>query len=295
MSNDVDRNLVERLEDKAYKIRKDLLNFIYRIGMGHLGGELSLVEIAVALYYKYMNYDPKNPDWPERDRLILSKGHCGETLYTIFSDLGMYDMDYMVEHFETLDTAVFGMHPNRKYVKGIEASTGSLGHGLSIAVGLALGARMQKANWRTFCIVGDGEIQEGSNWEAIMAAAQYQLGNLVAIIDKNRMQMSGATAETMNIDPLDEKFRAFNWDVMEMEGNDMEDVVRTFDKLPPSTTGKRKPLCIIAHTTKGCGVDFMENTWKWHGGGIAKEQLMEALDSVEKRMAETLEQRKVKV
>lgn len=292
MSNSVDMALVSRLESKAYKIRKDLLNFVYRIGMGHLGGELSIVEMTVALYYKYMNYDPKNTQWPDRDRLILSKGHCGETLYTIFSDLGMYSMDYMVEHFESLDTAKFGQHPNRKYIEAIEASTGSLGHGLPIAVGLALGARMQRAKWRTFCIIGDGEIQEGSNWEAIMAAAQFGLGNLVAIIDKNRMQMSGTTAETMNIDPLDEKFRAFNWDVLEMQGNDMEDVVRTFDKLPPSTTERRKPVCIIANTTKGKGVDFMEDTWKWHGGGIARQQLDEALESVDRQYAALLEKRK---
>jgi transketolase len=288
----VDYELVARLEDKAYKIRKDLLNFVYNIGMGHLGGELSIVDFSVALYYKYMNFDPKNPDWPDRDRLILSKGHCGETLYTIFSDLGMYEMDYMIKHFESLDTAVFGQHPNRKYVKGIEASTGSLGHGLSLSVGLALGARMQKANWRTICIVGDGEIQEGSNWEAIMSAAQFKLGNLICIVDKNRMQMSGTTAETMNIDPLDDKFRAFNWDVMEMQGNDMEDIVRTFEQLPAPSLEPRNPLCIIAHTTKGCGVDFMENTWKWHGGGIAKPQLDEALASVEKRYQETLKKRK---
>ena len=282
MVDGADTALVNKLENKAYKIRKDLINFIYRIGMGHLGGELSVLDVAVALYYKYMNYDPKNPKMPDRDRLILSKGHCGETLYTIFADMGMYTIDYMVEHFETLNTAKFGMHPNRKYIDGIEASTGSLGHGLSIAVGLAIGARVKKEKWRTFCIVGDGEIQEGSNWEAIMAAAQFKLGNLVAIIDKNRFQMSGETKETMNIDPLDEKFRAFGWDVVEMQGNDMKDIVKTFDKLPIPTYEARKPLCIIAHTTKGYGVDFMENTWKWHGGGIAKEQRDQALESIDR-------------
>lgn len=292
MSSNVDMTLVAQLEDKSYKIRKDLLNFVYHIGMGHLGGELSIVETAVALYYKYMNYDPKNPKWPERDRLVLSKGHCGETLYAIYADLGMYTTEYMLEHFESLDTAVFGQHPNRKYIDAIEVSCGSLGHGLPISVGLALGARMQKADWRTFVIVGDGELQEGTNWEAIMAAAQFQLGNLVCIVDKNRLQMSGFTAETMNIDPLDEKFKAFGWDVMEMQGNDMADVVRTFEQLPPSTIEKRKPLAIISHSTKGCGVDFMENTWKWHGGGIAKAQLDEALASVEKRYQDILAKRK---
>lgn len=279
----IDIEMVRKLDEKCVEIRKDLVNFIYRIGMGHLGGELSLVEMAVALYYKYMNYDPKNPKWEERDRLILSKGHCSETLYTIFSDLGMYTMDYMVEHFETLDTAEFGMHCNRKYVPAIEASAGSLGHGLPIALGMALGARKQKKNWRTFVIVGDGEMDEGTNWEAIMAAAHYQLGNLVAIVDKNKIQMTGTTANTMNLDPLDKKLEAFGWDVIEIDGNDMYSVCEALQSLPPADPYvRRKPIFIISNTIKGKGVDFMEGNIKWHGGGIAKEQLEQALNCIEK-------------
>jgi transketolase len=279
----IDMELVKKLEEKSFKIRKDLLNFIYRIGMGHLGGELSIVEVAVALYYHYMNYDPKNPKWEERDRLVLSKGHCSETLYTIFSDLGMYTMDYMVEHFETLDTAKFGMHSNRKYVDAIEVSAGSLGHGLPIAVGLALGARMQKKNWRTFVITGDGELNEGTNWEAFMAAAHYKLENLVAIIDKNGLQMTGFTNDVMNIDPLDEKLKAFGWEVTVIDGNDMYSVCEALQNLPPADPFvRRKPLVIILNTTKGKGVEFMENVAKWHGGGIAKEQLDSALVSLDK-------------
>ena len=281
---DVDMELVKKLEEKAVKIRKDLLNFIFRIGMGHLGGELSVVEIAVALYYHYMNYDPKNPKWEDRDRLVLSKGHCSETLYTIFADLSMFTTDYMVEHFETLGTAKFGMHSNRKYVDAIEVSAGSLGHGLSIAVGLALGARMQKKNWRTFVITGDGELDEGSNWEAFMAGAHHELGNLVAIIDKNRLQMTGFTRDVLNIDPLDEKLKAFGWDPVVIDGNDMYSVCRALQDLPPSDPFvRRKPIAIIANTVKGKGVDFMENDANWHGGGIAKEQLDAALASVEKQ------------
>ena len=279
----VDMELVKELEEIAYQIRRDLLQFIYRIGMGHLGGELSLVEMAVALYYHYMNYDPKNPKWEVRDRLVLSKGHCGETLYTIFADLGMYTMDYMVEHFETLDTAKFGMHPNRKYVPAIEVSAGSLGHGFSIALGLALGARKQKKNWRTFVIVGDGELDEGTNWEAIMSAGHFQLGNLVAIVDKNQLQMTGPTSQILNLDPLDEKLRAFGWDVREIDGNDMYAVCAALESLPPSDPlSRRKPIFIISNTVKGKGVDFMENNPNWHGGGIAKDELERALLSVEK-------------
>jgi transketolase len=279
----IDINMVKELDEKCVKIRKDLLNLIYRIGMGHLGGELSIVEVAVALYYKYLNYDPKNPKWPDRDRLVLSKGHCSETLYTIFADLGMFTLDYIVEHFETLDTAKFGMHSNRKYVDAIEVSAGSLGHGLPISVGLALGARMQKKSWRTFVIVGDGELNEGTNWEAFMAGGHHQLGNLTAIIDKNRLQMTGFTQDVITIDPLDKKLEAFGWKVIEVDGNDMYEVCEAFQSLPPADPlSRRKPVAIIANTTKGKGVDFMENVAKWHGGGIAKEQLDIALASVEK-------------
>ncbi|MCL1835885.1 MAG: transketolase [Oscillospiraceae bacterium] len=278
----IDIETVKQLEEKCVKIRKDLLGFVYRIGMGHLGGELSIVELCVALYYRYMNYDVSRPDWDERDRLILSKGHCSETLYTIFADLGAYTIDYMVEHFETLDTAQFGMHSNRLYCPQIEVSAGSLGHGLPIAVGMALGARVQKKNWRTFVITGDGELDEGTNWEAMMAAAHYQLGNLVCICDKNKVSMTGFTRDVMNIDPLDEKVKAFGWDVVEINGNNMYEVCKALQDLPPAEPEyRRKPVFIIANTIKGRGVDFMENDYKWHGGGIAKEQLEQALVSVE--------------
>jgi transketolase len=280
----IDVNLVKTLEEKSFKIRRDLLNFIYRIGMGHLGGELSMVEVAVALYYRYMNYDPKNPKWEERDRFILSKGHCSETLYTIFSDLGMYSQDYMVEHFESLHTAKFGMHSNRKYCEAIELSAGSLGHGLPVAVGMALGARMQKKKWRVFVMVGDGEMMEGSNWEAIMAGGHYELGNLVAIVDKNRLSMTGFTKEVMNLDPLDKKLEDFGWEVHQFDGNDMYAICSVLQNLPPSSwESRRKPIFLISNTVKGRDVSFMENKWNWHGGGIAKGQLEEALRSVEQR------------
>jgi transketolase len=284
-----DSKTVHNLEAKAYKIRKDLLNFIYQIGMGHLGGELSMVEVAVALYYRYLHYSVHDPKNPNRDRFVLSKGHCSETLYTIFADQGAYTMEYMVEHFETLDTAKFGMHSNRKYCEQIEVSAGSLGHGLPIAVGLALGARKKKASWRTFVMTGDGELNEGTNWEAIMAAGHFGLGNLVLIVDKNGLQMTGPTCQVMNIDPLDEKLRAFGWDVIEIDGNDMAQVCAAFDALPAvEPVEKRRPVCIISNTKKGRCVDFMEGNVKWHGGGIAREQLEEALASVEKYRKECL-------
>ncbi len=284
----LDDKLINELEEKCYKIRKDLLNFIFNIGMGHLGGELSMVEVAVALYYRYLNYSVHEPCDPNRDRLILSKGHCSETLYTIFSDLGAYTMDYMIEHFETLDTAKFGMHSNRKYCDQIEVSAGSLGHGLPISVGYALGARKQQNPYRVFVMTGDGELNEGTNWEAIMSAGHFGLGNLVLIVDKNGLQMTGTTSEIMNIDPLDKKLEDFGWDVINVkDGNDMRQVCEAFEKLPPvEITQKRKPIAIIANTVKGKGVDFMEGNHKWHGGGIAKEQLDQALASLEKSKKE---------
>jgi transketolase len=250
--------------------------------MGHLGGELSMVEIAVALYYKYMNYSVFDPRNENRDRLILSKGHCSETLYTIFQDLGAYTLEYMIEHFETLETAKFGMHSNRKYCEQIEVSAGSLGHGLPIAVGYALGARKQQKNYRVFVLTGDGELNEGTNWEALMAGGHFGLGNLCLIVDKNGLQMTGTTEEIMNIDPLDKKFEDFGWNVINIEdGNDMAQVCAAFDKLPPVEIGARvKPTAIIANTVKGKGVDFMEHNHKWHGGGIAKEELDKALACV---------------
>ncbi|MGN1002889.1 MAG: transketolase [Oscillospiraceae bacterium] len=279
-----DAATVKFLEDKSYKIRYDLLNFIYRIGMGHLGGELSMVEVAVALYYKYMKYDPKNPKWEERDRFILSKAHCSETLYNIFADMGMYTQDYMVEHFECLDKSQFGMHSNRKYVPAIEVSAGSLGHGLPIAVGMALGARHKKENWRTIVMVGDGELDEGTNWEALQAGAHHQLNNLICIIDKNQLQMTGTTEEIMAHGNLAAKAEAFGWNVIEIEdGNDMAQVCAALEKLPePDYTKRAKPTFIISNTIKGKGVDFMEGNHKWHGGGIAKEQLDLALESINK-------------
>ena len=283
-----DAAIYEELTDKAFKLRRDLLTFSTQINMSHLGGELSMMEMAVALYYRYMKYDFSNPKWPERDRFILSKGHCSEVLYMILQDKGVYTMDYIVEHFETLETAQFGQHSNRKYVPYIEISAGSLGHGLPIATGYALGARYRNENYRVIVMVGDGELCEGTNWEAMMAAAHYQLGNLVLIIDKNKLSMTGYTKDVMNIDPLDKKLEAFGFNVINCEnGNDMKCVCEALDQLPePDCTIKRAPTAIISNTVKGFGVDFMEDKWNWHGGGLAKEQLEEALASLDRKRSE---------
>lgn len=275
---------IAQLEDKCVDIRSELLTFIHRIGMGHLGGELSIVEMTVALYYKYLNFDVMDPHKEGRDRFILSKGHCSETLYTIFSNLGAYTQDYMVEHFENLDQYKFGMHSNRKKCPQIEVSAGSLGHGLPIAVGYALGARYRKENYRVLVMIGDGEFDEGTNWEALMAGAHYKLNNLVCILDKNQLQMTGNTRQIMNIDPVADKVRAFGWNVIEIEdGNDMAQVCAALDQLPERDyTKEAAPTFIISNTVKGKGVSFMEGNHKWHGGGIGDEDLKIALADVEK-------------
>jgi transketolase len=275
---------IAELENKCVDIRSNLLNFIYRIGMGHLGGELSIVEVAVALYYKYLNFDVLDPHREGRDRFILSKGHCSETLYTIFSDQGAYTQDYMVQYFESLDTYKFGMHSNRKRCPQIEVSAGSLGHGLPVSVGYALGARYRGENYRVICMIGDGEFDEGTNWEALMSGGHYQLNNLVCILDKNRFQMTGPTEQVMNINPVDAKVKAFGWNVIEIkDGNDMAQVCAALEALPERDCRKRaKPTFIISNTVKGKGVNIMENNSKWHGGGISEHDLKVALADVAK-------------
>ncbi len=274
---------LRRLEEACYRVRKGLLTLVYHIGMGHLGGELSMAEMAVALYYRYLNFDVMDPHKPDRDRFVLSKGHCSETLYTIFSDLGAYSMEYMIQNFECLDKSRFGMHTNRKYCPQIEVSAGSLGHGLSVSLGMALAARKQKAPWNVFVMTGDGELDEGSNWEAIMAAGHYQLGNLTLIVDKNSLQMTGTTAQVMNSDPLDEKLAAFGWDVRVIrDGNDMLQVCQALERVPAADpVTRRKPIALISNTEKGHGVDFMAGNVKWHGGGLGDEDYAHAIACVE--------------
>jgi transketolase len=266
--------VVLRLEEKAADIRKQLCDMTYHIGHAHLGGALSMCDFTVALYYHFMNFNPEKLDDPDRDRLYLSKGHNGCLIYNIFADMGLYTKEFLYNGYNKID-GKFGQHPNRKYIPGFEASTGSLGHGLSIAVGAAHAGRMDKRDYRVFCIVGDGELQEGSNWEAIMFAGHNKYGNLVAVVDKNGVQGNGFTSETINMEPMALRWKAFGWDTIEIEdGNDMEQVVAAFSSLPDSNSQMRRaPICIIANTLKGYGIDFMEGQPKWHAGGLSEDDL----------------------
>ncbi len=275
MSNQQER--IKRLKLKSIQIRKDICITTSKIGYSHVGGGMSMSDLTTALYYDTLNFDPKKPRDPDRDRFVLSKGHCGHVLYNIFVDLGMYEKEELWYRYNKVGGR-FGMHPNYHYLEGIDVSTGSLGQGLSQALGIALSARMDKKNYRVFCMVGDGELQEGSNWEAIMSAAHYQMGNLIMIVDANKAQAVHWTHNIMNVEPLDKKLDAFGWDVCRIDGHDMGEIIETFDSLPPSDSQiRRKPIAIIADTVKGYSLPGIEGTPMCHIRPIPAEKLAEII------------------
>jgi transketolase len=269
---------IQSLKVKATEIRMDLLKMIYEAGTGHTGGSLSNTDILTALYYSVMNIDPQNPDWEERDRYVQSKGHAVESYWAILADKGFFPKEEL-KTFSQFNTRLIG-HPNNK-VPGVEMNTGALGHGLPIAVGMALAAKMDGKSYRVFTLMGDGEQAEGSVWEGAMAAAQYKLDNLVAIIDRNKLQITGSTEDVMSLDPLDEKWRAFGWEVVEVDGNDIEQLVDVLTNIPKATG---KPTMIIAHTVKGKGISFAENVTKWHHHVPSEEEYKLAMEELSKQL-----------
>jgi transketolase len=255
------------LQIKAAEIRIRLMQLIHQAKAGHTGGSLSNTDILTVLYYHTMRHDPKNPKWENRDRFIASKGHSVESLWCILADLGYFPTNEL-ETFSQFGTRLIG-HPNNK-VPGIEMNTGALGHGLPISVGMALAAKRFDKDYRVFCLMGDGEQAEGSVWEAAMAGAHYKLDNLVGIIDRNGLQISGSTESVMGLDPLDEKWKAFGWNVISIDGNDINSLIDTFDTIP---TVIDKPTLIIANTVKGKGISFAENSIGWHHRVPTDEEL----------------------
>lgn len=258
------------LKIKATEIRLRLLDLIYEAKAGHIGGSLSNTDILTALYYHTLTHDPKNPKMATRDRFIASKGHAVESLWCILADCGYFPEEEL-HTFCQFGTRLIG-HPNNK-VPGIEMNTGALGHGLSVSVGMALAAKRKNDPYKVYCLMGDGEQAEGSIWEAAMAGAHYKLDNLVGIIDRNKLQISGTTEQVMGLEPLDEKWRAFGWNVVEIDGNNMDELVETFDKIP-SIEGK--PTLILANTIKGKGITLAENNVKWHHYVPTQEEYNEA-------------------
>ncbi|MBB6732318.1 transketolase [Cohnella zeiphila] len=259
------------LRQKAVQIRMDLLRIIHRAKTGHTGGSLSNTDILTSLYYRVMRIDPSNPKLPDRDRFIASKGHSVESLWCILADLGFFPKEELFTYSQ-FGTRLIG-HPNNK-VPGIEMNTGALGHGLAISVGMALASKRDGLGYRVFCLMGDGEQAEGSVWEAAMAGAHYKLDNLVGIVDRNRLQISGSTEEVMGLDPLDEKWASFGWHVVTVDGNDVDALVSAFEAVPAASG---KPTLVMANTVKGKGVSFAENVPHWHHHVPSDEELDRAL------------------
>jgi len=260
----------------ARKIRRDIITMIGTAGSGHPGGSLSAVEILVALYFRIMKYDPANPRWEERDRFILSKGHAAPVLYATLCAAG-YLPEEELYTLRKIDSRLQG-HPECTRTPGVEMSAGALGQGLSFGVGVALNGRLDGRDYYTYVLLGDGECDEGQVWEAAMAGAHWKLDHLIAIVDKNGLQIDGWTKDVMNIDPLDEKFRSFNWHVLQAQGNDIEDMVNALEN---ARRMRGKPTVIIAHTVKGRGVSFMENNPDFHGKAPSAEELKKALKELE--------------
>lgn len=267
---------ITSLQKKAYQIRKELLKMIYGSRAGHTGGSLSETDILTTLFYSVMRLDASRPDWEERDRFILSKGHSVEAYYVILADLGFFSKQEL-ETFCAFGTRLIG-HPNNK-IPGVEMNSGTLGHGLSIAVGMALAAKLSQKDYRTFVLMGDGEQAEGSVWEAAMAAAKYRLDNLTAIIDRNTLQITGQTEMVMPLEPLEDKWRSFGFDVRQVNGHDYA----ALDNALRYRSGK--PNLIIANTVKGKGVSFMENQAKWHHGVPSQEQMETAIREIDEVLA----------
>ena len=261
------------LAGAAAEIRGSVLRMIGQAGLGHVGGDLSVTDILATLFFGVLDLDPANPARPDRDRFILSKGHCAAALYSTLALRGFIPADLLGSFMKPL--SVLNGHPNRRKVPGVEANTGPLGHGLPIGLGSAIAARLSSTPWHTFVVLGDGELQEGSNWEAAMSAGHRGLDNLTAIVDRNRLQQGARTEDTNRLEPLADKWRAFGWEVIELDGHDHAALWDAFTAAPAG-----KPRCVIARTIKGKGVSFMEDRVEWHHKVPSPAQIEQALAEV---------------
>jgi len=269
---------IEELQSIARRVRREIVVMIGAAGSGHPGGSLSAVEILVELYCNRLRIDPKNPKWADRDRFILSKGHAAPVLYAVMAEAG-YD-ETPLDKLNTLRKlgSVYQGHPDVRFIPALEASTGSLGQGVSLALGLGLAARLDGRPSRTYVMIGDGESQEGQVWEAAMAGAFHQLDNVVAIVDYNRIQLDGFVKDIMEVAPLAEKWRAFGWHTIELNGHDFPAIQKAFAE---AAATKGKPTCLVAHTIKGKGVSFMENNPKFHGTAPTPNEVTVALQELQ--------------
>lgn len=268
---------IEELKQQAAELRQMAVTMVYKAQSGHPGGSLSAADFVTALYFKEMNVDPENPDWEDRDRFVLSKGHVAPIQYAALAKRGFvpYDTIYTLREYGS----PFQGHPDSKKCPGIDISTGSLGQGLSTAVGMALAGKLDEKDYRVYCVVGDGEAQEGQIWEAAQSAAKYNLDNLVVIVDDNGLQIDGPTEEIMPNGDLEEKFKAFGFATKRIDGHSMEEIVAALDEAREAKDGK--PKCIVANTVKGKGVSYMENVVGWHGKAPNEEQYNQAIEELQ--------------
>ena len=261
----------QELESLSWKLRADVADIIMAGGGGHIGGDMSVLNALLVLYKNHLHITPATVDDPDRDRFVLSKGHAMESYYAVLADCGFLDLEDVKARFSKFGSPYIG-HPNNK-LPGIEMNSGPLGHGLPVCVGMALAGRMDGRSYRVYTIMGDGELAEGSVWEGAMAAANYGLDNLCAVVDRNRLQISGNTEDVMKQDSQEQRWAAFGWNVMEINGNCMEEVVEALDNIPDADSDV--PTVIIGHTIKGYGVSFMEGTPAWHHGMLTDPALLE--------------------
>lgn len=265
------------LQNIAKEIRKDIVRSICTAESGHTGGSLGLADIFTCLYFNVLNHDSKNPNWENRDKLILSIGHVAPILYSTLAHAGYFPISELIT-LRKLGSRLQG-HPGRDHgLPGIELSAGSLGQGLSVAVGMALASKLDNLNNRIYCVMGDGELQEGSVWEAAMSASHHKLDNLCGIIDRNNLQIDGSISDVMEIEPLADKWRAFGWKVLSCDGHDYDNIIKTFNA---AKSIKRKPVMIIANTIMGKGVKSIENDYNWHGKAPSIEQLNDFINQIE--------------
>lgn len=266
---------IEELEKQARVIRRGIVEQVYKAGSGHPGGSLSIADIMTVLYFNELNIDKKNPNWEDRDRFVLSKGHCAPALYSCLANRGFFDISEL-EGFRKIDGKLQG-HPDMTKVPGVDMSTGSLGQGLSCAVGMAIAGKMNQRDYRVYCLLGDGEIEEGQVWEAAMSANKYKLDNLCVIVDNNNLQIDGTIEEVMSLNLIDEKFKSFGFQIIKIDGHNIEEIISSFEV---AKNVKNMPVCIIAKTIKGKGVSYMENKVEWHGKAPNEEQYKIAIEEL---------------
>ena len=272
---------MENLKALSYELRQDVVRMIREGKGGHIGGDMSVMETLVALYFHEMNISPENQNDPERDMFVMSKGHSVEAYYAVLAKKGFFPMEEVINQFSKFGSAYIG-HPNNK-LPGIEMNSGSLGHGLPVCVGMALAGKMNGSSSRVYTVMGDGEMAEGSVWEGAMSASQYKLDNLCAVVDRNRLQISGNTEDVMHQDSVEERFKAFGWNVYSVDGNDVDQLIDAFEK---AKTVKGMPTLIVANTTKGKGSSVMENKAPWHHKVPSDEEYAQIMKDLKEREEE---------